>query len=95
MLVNNPKAKNIYEKLLEKFLLSKSVPLKYAILGNRNLYAPHKVHHKREEFFKELDKFSLKQLVNLYVNHKYDCGIMNMFNSVNCGACLLYTSRCV
>lgn len=88
VLVNNPKAKNIYEKLLEKFLLSKSVPLKYAILGNRNLYAPHKVHHKREEFFKELDKFSLKQLVNLYVNHKYDCGIMNMFNSVNCGAML-------
>lgn len=88
VLVNNIKAKNIYERLSEKFQLSKSVPLKYAILGNRNLYSPHKVHPKREEFFKDLDNFSLKQLVNLYIYHKYDCGIMNYWASWNYGAIL-------
>lgn len=88
VLVNNIKAKNIYERLSEKFQLSKSVPLKYAILGNRNLYSPHKIHPKREEFFNDLDKYNLKQLVNKYLYDKYDCGIMNMFNSVNCGAML-------
>lgn len=88
VLVNNPKAKNIYEKLSEKFILSKSVPLKYAILGNRNLYAPHKVHNKREEFFKDLGKYNLKQLVNKYIYDKYDCGIMNFWSTWNYGAIL-------
>lgn len=88
ILLNNNKAKEIYKKIEKDFKLSQPVPLKYAILGNRNLYAPHKVHPKRQEFFQDLDRYSLKQLVNKYLFKKYDCGIMNYWASWNYGAIL-------
>ena len=88
ILLNNNIAKEIYKKIEENFKLSQPVPIKYAILGNRNLYAPHKVHPKREEFFQDLDRYSLKQLVNKYLFQMYDCGIMNYWASWNYGAIL-------
>lgn len=88
ILLNNNNAKEIYKKIEKNFKLSQPVPLKYAILGNRNLYAPHKVHPKREEFFQDLDRYSLKQLVNKYLLQKYDCGIMNFWATWNYGAIL-------
>ncbi len=88
VLVNNKKAQSVYSEIQNKFNQSEKVPLKYAILGNRNLYAPHKVHAKRNEFFENLDKYTLKQLVNMYLYDKYDCGIMNYWASWNYGAIL-------
>ena len=88
ILLNNKKAKSIYSEIEKCFELSKKVPLKYAILGNRNLYAPHKMHPKRDEFFENLNKYTLKQLTNMYLYDKYDCGIMNYWASWNYGAIL-------
>lgn len=88
ILVNNKKAQSVYSEIEKSFDLSKKVPLKYAILGNRNLYAPHNVHQKRGEFFENLDKYTLKQLVNMYLYDKYDCGIMNYWASWNYGGIL-------
>ena len=88
VLVNNNKSRSLWNEVKNNFKQTQTVPLKYAILGNRNLYAPHRVHPKRKEFFENLDKYSLKQLVNMYLFDKYDCGIMNYWASWNYGAIL-------
>ena len=88
LLINNAKAENILNKIRQNFKKIQNVPLKYAIAGNKNLYSPHKCHPKREQFFDNLDKYSLKQLANMYIHNKYECGIMNCWASWNYGAIL-------
>ena len=88
LLTNNPKAEHLLNKIKNNFKKIKKVPLKYAIAGNKNLYSPHKCHPKRELFFENLEKYSLKQLANMYLHNKYECGIMNCWASWNYGAIL-------
>lgn len=86
VLINNKKAEKIFNELKNDFITLEKVPLKYAIAGNRNLHSPSKQHPKRTDFFSNLDNYSMKQLVNMYILKKYDCGIMNYWASWNYGA---------
>lgn len=88
LLVNNEKAAQILTVIKGNFKQIQKIPLKYAITGNKNLYAPHKAHSKRELFFDNLEKYPLKQLANMCINNKYECGIMNCWASWNYGAIL-------
>lgn len=87
-LINNEKAQSILNTIENNFKKIRKVPLKYAIAGNKNFYSPYKCHPKRDEFFNNLDNYSLEQLVNMYIYNKYECGIMNCWASWNYGAIL-------
>lgn len=88
ILVNNEKAEQLIQDIKDNFSTFTNVPLDYAIIGNRNLHHPSKIHKNRDKFFNLLNKYSLKQLINLFFNKTYDCAIMNYWASWNYGAIL-------
>jgi coenzyme F420-reducing hydrogenase beta subunit len=96
LLVNNKKGKFLLKILKSSSHLCKRVPLKYATNGNPNLYKPSKLNKNRSLFFNNLDKYSLKENLDIVSNDYADVMILNFWYAVNYGASLTcYGVQCL
>lgn len=87
VIVNSDKGAKFLSQ--NKFTMFKKVPLKYAKNGQPRLNFPTEVPlGKREDFFKNLDKMSLKENYENVMQEKSDCKIINYWFAVNYGAAL-------
>lgn len=88
VLLNSLKGKEFFEKIQSKLKIYKEVPLKYATKGNPSLIHPSVEHPNRNEFFENLDNYSLKKNFDYCLDNKCDCAILNFWYSNNYGAIL-------
>lgn len=86
VLANSEKAFKLLKKTENRCVVFSEVPFKKAKLGNQVFSKPFESHRNRNNFYKSLDKISLKENVN---NCLYDCadvGIINFWWFPNYGA---------
>lgn len=88
LLVNNIKGKGLLKCLQHNAKVCKKVPIKYALKGNPNLSHSTKLHKNRDLFYNQLDQLSIAQNKKIVLDDKCDCMVLNLWYSVNYGACL-------
>lgn len=96
LLVNNQKGQLLFDNIKNKLKVVKKVPIKYAIKGNPNLVGSSKFHTESANFFKLIQKRTLKETLDYCLSGGADCMILNYWFAVNYGAILTcYGVQCL
>lgn len=85
VLLNNEKGKLVFHKIKvknTKINLQKNYNNGHVVTGLE-------LHHNRAKFFKDIFKFNIKKLGDIYLNNKYDICLLTIFYANNYGAILV------
>lgn len=87
ILLNNQKAENIFNDIKDKFIKIKEYPVSLPIKIQPNLKGSAAKHPARKDFFKMLEKNSLKDTIESTIKSKKNIGLLNYhWENVNFGA---------
>lgn len=96
VLSNNPKGDFLISILRDNAKVLRETKFRLATKKNPNIVRSSNSHFKREEFFSNLDKISLKENVGNILENRADCMIINFWSTVNYGAALTcYGVQCL
>lgn len=91
VLLNNPKGKMLFEKIIGKAKLVEKASLDAVISGNSNLVCSPRNHISRNQFFKNLEKRKFPELVRWsYGAERFDIGLVGIPIYINFGGSLTY-----
>lgn len=90
VLINNSRGEEIIRKCKKLWDKNEIVPIEQGLVINKTIERPFKAHPARKRFFENLDKYSLKSLVDNCLSHHYDVGIVGLWYGLNYGSILTY-----
>lgn len=88
VLVNNQKAKKIFESLAAQLHIVEKVPLEIAIQGNKNIEASPWVNPRSKRYYDIIDKYSMEKAYDYAANRRFDIGYVGWWYGANYGSVL-------
>lgn len=90
VLVNNSKGHYILDVCEEFYVQNRIVPLSEALRINKTIEHPYPSHPGRKHLFSCIDNYTVRELADKCIHHKYDIGIVGLWYGLNYGSILTY-----